>query len=295
MLIAVIPAYNEERFIGSVVLAARKYVDTVLVVDDGSEDQTSEIARAAGAVVVRHETNRGKGAALDSGFEKARELRPQAVVVLDGDGQHKPEDIPRMVEPVLAEQADMVVGSRYMGVANTAPLYRKLGQRIMTWLTNFFSGVKSTDSWSGFRAFSQSAVEKIQFREGGWGADPEFQFQAREFQLRIVEIPIAAVYQEKAKRNPFGHGVQTVNAVLRLVGQHRPLLFFGVTGVFLILAGLGFGVWVVESYNRAHILAVGIALISVLLSIIGVFSLFTGIVLHSVRGLLMELKSVISK
>jgi glycosyltransferase involved in cell wall biosynthesis len=295
MLVAIIPAYNEERFIGSVVLKARRYVDTVMVVDDGSKDQTAEIARAAGAVVVRHETNRGKGAALNSGFEKVRELRAQAVVVLDGDGQHKPEDIPRMVEPVLAEQADMVVGSRYMGVANTAPLYRKVGQRIMTMLTNLSSGVKSTDSWSGFRAFSQSAVEKIKFHEGGWGADPEFQFQAREFQLRVAEIPIAAVYEEKAKRNPVAHGLQTVNAVLRLVGQHRPLLFFGVPGSLLVIAGLACGAWVVDSYTKGHILAVGIALISVLLSIIGVFSLFTGIVLHSVRALLMELKDVITK
>ncbi len=291
MLVAIIPAYNEERFIGSVVLKAKKFVDTVLVIDDGSSDLTAEIARAAGAVVLRHETNRGKGAALNSGFEKAREMRAQAVVVLDGDGQHRPEDIPRMVQPVLEEQTDMVVGSRYIGIVNTAPFYRKVGQRIMTLLTNYSSGVKSTDSWSGFRAFSPKAIEAMKFREGGWGADPEFQFQAREHQLRVSEISISAIYEEKAKRNPLAHGLKTVNAVIRLVGQHRPLLFFGVTGLIVLIAGLGFGAWVVESYRRYRVLAVGIALISVLLSVIGTFTFFTGIILHSVRGFFMEIKN----
>jgi glycosyltransferase involved in cell wall biosynthesis len=290
MLIAIIPAYNEERFIGSVVLKAKKYVDTVMVIDDGSSDLTAEIAQAAGAVVVRHTTNHGKGAALNSGFEKARELRAQVVVVFDGDGQHRAEDIPRMIQPVLDEQADMVVGSRYLGVTSNTPLYRKIGQRIMTLMTNLSSGVKSTDSWSGFRAFSQKAIEAIKFHEGGWGADPEFQFQAREHKLRIAEIPISAVYEEKAKRNPLQHGLKTSNAILRLVGQHRPFLFFGFSGFLLILAGMTSGAWVVDSYNKGHVLAVGIALLSVLLSVIGTLSLFTGIMLHSIRGLIMDMK-----
>jgi glycosyltransferase involved in cell wall biosynthesis len=295
MLIAIIPAYNEERFIGSVVLKARKYVDTVMVVDDGSKDLTAEIAHAAGAVVVRHETNRGKGAALNSGFEKARELHAQAVVVLDGDGQHRAEDIPRMVKPVLDEKADMVVGSRFLGVVSKAPFYRTVGQRVMTFLTNSSSGVKSTDSWSGYRAFSRKAVDAIKFREGGWGADPEFQFQAKEHNLQVAEIPISAVYEEKAKRNPIAHGLKTVNAVIRLVGQHRPLLFFGVSGVVILLIGLGIGAWVVESYRQYRVLAVGIALISVLLSAIGSFTFFTGIILHSVRSFFLDIKNEISR
>jgi glycosyltransferase involved in cell wall biosynthesis len=291
MLIAVIPAFNEERFIGSVVLKAKKYVDAVLVIDDGSKDLTGEIARDAGAIVVRLETNQGKGAALNSAFEKARELRAQAVVVLDGDGQHRPEEIPRMVQPILDEQTDMVVGSRYIGIPNTAPFYRKIGQRIMTFLTNFSSGVKSTDSWSGYRAFSPKAIKSMRFREGGWGADPEFQFQAREHQLRVSEIPISAIYEEKAKRNPLTHGVKTVTSVVRLVGQHRPLLFFGVSGLIILLLGLACGGWVVDSYRRYHVLAVGTALISVLLSVVGTFTFFTGIILHSIRGFFLEIKN----
>ena len=290
MLAAVIPAYNEERFIGSVVIKVRKYTDAVIVVDDGSRDATAEIAQAAGAIVVRHEKNRGKGAALNSGFQKARELGAQVVAVLDGDGQHRAEEIPSLVQPVLDGKADMVVGSRFLGTKNRAPLYRRVGQRIVTFLTNLTSGVSSTDSWSGFRAFSQKAVESLQFHEGGWGADPEFQFQAREHHLKIAEVPILALYEEKAKRNPIAHGMKTVNAILRLVGQHRPLLFFGVSGFLILLAGLACGAWVVDSYRRGLVLAVGTALISVLLSVIGTLSLFTGIMLHSIRGFLMDIK-----
>jgi glycosyltransferase involved in cell wall biosynthesis len=289
MLIAIIPAYNEERFIGSVVLKARKYVDTVMVIDDGSRDLTAEIARAAGAIVIRHETNRGKGAALNSGFQKARELEAQALVVLDGDGQHRPEEIPLVFRPILDGKADMVVGSRFLGTNNQAPMYRQVGQRFLTLLTNLASGAASTDSWSGFRAFSRRAIDSIRFREGGWGADPEFQFQAKQHHLRIAEVPIEVVYEEKAKRNPMAHGMKTVNAILRLVGQHRPLLFFGITGMLILLAGLACGAWVVDSYLRGHVLAVGIALISVMLSIVGMFTLFTGIILHSIRALLHEL------
>jgi glycosyltransferase involved in cell wall biosynthesis len=290
MLAVVIPAYNEERFIGSVVIKARKFADSVIVIDDGSTDGTAEIARLAGAIVICHENNRGKGAALNSGFQKARELGVQAVAVLDGDGQHRAEEIPSMIKPVLSGQADMVVGSRFLGKTNRAPLYRKVGQRVVTLLTNMTSGVRSTDSWSGFRAFSRRAVENIQFREGGWGADPEFQFQARELNLKVAEVPISVVYEDKAKRNPIPHGMKTVNAILRLVGQHRPLLYFGVTGALILLAGLGCGAWVVDSYRRGRVLAVGTALISVLLSVIGTLSLFTGITLHSIRGFLMDLK-----
>lgn len=287
-VIAVIPAYNEERFIGSVVIRARQHVDRVIVVDDGSTDATGAIAAAAGALVLRHEPNQGKGAALNTGFQKARDLDAEAVVLLDGDGQHLPEDIPRVVQPVLDGQADMVVGSRYLGLESDIPAYRRLGQRVVTTMTNTCSGVPCTDSWSGYRAFSRRALHSVFFGESGWGVDPEFQFQAREHGLEVIEVPIVAVYEEQAKRNPFAHGFKTVNAILRMVSQHRPLLYFGVTGFLLLGAGLVAGLWVVERFNTVRVLPTGIALISVLLIIIGMLSLFTGIILHSIRGLMLS-------
>jgi glycosyltransferase involved in cell wall biosynthesis len=289
MLIAIIPAYNEERFIGSVVLKAKKYVDTVMVVDDGSTDLTAEIAQAAGAVVVPIERNRGKGAALNYGFQKARELGAHTVVMLDADGQHRPEEIPMVLAPIQEERADIVVGSRYLERKSRVPFARILGHRFFNSFTNWLTGTHVTDSQSGFRAFSSRALQQINFESNDFSVESEMQFLATRKDLKLVEVPIVIRYTEKPKRPVIGHGVTVLNGILRLIGQHRPLLFFGVPGAFVLLVGLMWGALVVEIYSRSHTLAVGYALISVMLSIVGMFSLFTGIILHSIRALLHEL------
>ena len=288
-VVAVIPAYNEERFIGSVVLQARKYADAVIVVDDGSTDATGEIAEAAGAIVVRHECNRGKGAALNTGFQMARRLVPLAVVTLDGDAQHLPAEINIVLEPILYGEADIVVGSRYLQKTNQTPRHRVWGHWMMTLLTNLASGTFLTDSQSGFRAFSSKAVNMISFSSDGFSVESEMQFLAREFNLRLVEVPITIRYSDKPKRPVIIHGVMVLNGVLRLIGQHRPLLFFGVPGLVILLAGLVWGLWVVEIYRTSQILATGYALIVVLLLLVGILTLFTGIILHSIRALLLDL------
>ena len=288
-IVAVIPAYNEERFIGSVVLQARKYADSVVVVDDGSTDATAEIAREAGAIVVRHEHNRGKGVTLNTAFEKARELRPDVLVMLDADAQHVCAEMPAVVAPVLRGEADIVVGSRYLRETNSTPTHRVWGHKAMTLLTNLASGVPLTDSQSGFRAFSPRAVEAIDFRSDGFSVESEMQFLARDKDLVIMEVPITISYDDQPKRNVIRHGLLVLNGVLRLIGQSRPLLFFGVPGLLVLLVGVAWGVRVVEIYRRSQDLAVGYTLISVLLATLGSLSLFTGIMLHSMRGMLLEL------
>ena len=288
-IVAVIPAYNEERYIGSVVLKTRKLVDTVIVVDDGSTDLTAEIAEAAGAVVVRHEGKQGKGTALSTGFRRIRELDPAAVVMLDGDGQHLTEEVPQLLAPVLRGEADLVIGSRYLQKGGGVPRHRIWGHRAFNLLTRVASGVRASDSQSGFRAFSPGALEAISFRSHGFSVESEMQFLAKEHGLRLVEVPITADYVDKPKRPVVRHGLLVLNGVLRLIGQYRPLLFFGVPGLALLLAGLGWGFWVVELYRRYGGLAVGYAMISVLLTILGGLALITGLMLHSIRGLLLEL------
>lgn len=288
-IVAVIPAFNEERFIGSVVLKAREYAGTVVVVDDGSTDATAPIAEAAGATVVKHVSNRGKGAALDTGFKSAAELDPTAVVILDADFQHHPRELLRLLEPVLEGEADIVVGSRYLEGKTDVPRHRVWGHRMFTWVTNVTSGVRLSDSQSGFRAFSPRALQAIGFSSEGFAVESEMQFLAQEHGLRIAEAPVSALYQDGPKRSVVAHGLLVLNGVLRLIGQYRPLLFFGVPGALLVLVGLGWGVHVVRVYQRAQQLAIGYALMSVLLFILGGLSLFTGIILHSVRALLLEI------
>ncbi len=286
--VAVIAALNEDRFIGSVVLKTRHYLDQVIVVDDGSHDQTAAIAEQAGAIVIRHEHNLGKAQAVNTGLRRAREMKAALVVLIDADGQHNPAEIPALLAPIEAGVADVVVGSRFLGVRSHIPRWRIWGQRALTLATNLASGVTITDSQSGFRALSQRALETLAFRpEGGFSLESEMQFLAQQHGLSIQEVPVSVTYAERPKRNPFGHGFQVVNGILVLVSQHRPLIFFGVPGLLILILGLALGAIVVDRYNDYQTLAVGTALISILLAIIGIQTLFTGIILHSIRALLM--------
>lgn len=285
---ALIAAYNEDRFIGSVVLKARQYVDTVIVVDDGSTDRTAHVAETAGAVVLRHIRNMGKAAALNTALREARELSTEAVVLIDGDGQHDPADIPMLLRPILEGQADIVVGSRFLGRKSDIPGWRVAGQHTLTAVTNTLSGQSLTDSQSGFRAISRQALIDMHFSQTGFTVESEMQFLAKERNLRLTEVPVGVVYIERRKRNPVPQAAQVINGVLRLAGQSRPLLFFGIPGVIMLLAGSGLGWEVVAVYTVKKELAIGYALITVLLSILGTLSLFTGIMLHSIRGLFVQ-------
>ncbi len=287
-VVALIPAYNEERCIGSVILRARQHVDEVIVVDDGSRDATALVAQAAGAQLIRHEANRGKGQALTTGFRAARKRRPDVVVILDSDGQHSPDEIPLLLSAMREHEADMVVGSRFREKEqlDKIPGGRRVGLKAVTTVTNLLSGVSVSDSQSGFRAFSARALRDLTFQGAGFSVESEMQFLAREHRFKVVEVTISADYADPAKRSPVMQGLGVIDGVMRLVGQTRPLLFMGVPGVFLLLAGLLIGVDIVSIYAASQKLAIGYALLSVLCVIIGAMSLFSGVMLHSVRALL---------
>jgi glycosyltransferase involved in cell wall biosynthesis len=223
--IAAIPCYNEERHIGDIVDEANKYVDQVIVIDDGSSDNTAQVAEAAGALVIRHKVNKGKGMAINTAFKWARENYVQAVVLLDGDGQHEPMDIPYVVTPVLEGKVDVVVGSRFLSTKNRIPRYRTMGQHVLTFVTNLSSGLKLTDCQSGFRAFSGRAIDALYFTQPRPGdVECEMQFLMNENQLRVAEVPITVNYDDRAKRNPVIQGVGNLFAVLHLILERRCIL-----------------------------------------------------------------------
>ncbi len=285
-VIAAIPCYNEELYIGSVVLKAAEYVDRVLVIDDGSTDATGLIAERAGAVVVRHDCNKGKGAAVNTAFSRAKELGCSALVLLDGDGQHDPSYIPSLIKPVLDGDADMVVGSRYLRDNNGVPRYRVWGHRVLTLFTNMGSRISVTDSQSGFRAFSSKAVESLTFAEQGLSVESEMQFLASQSNLRVSEVHVTVGYHQAAKRNPIGHGLGVLNSVIGFISRRAPLFFFGAPGLIMLLIGLWQGWRVVDAYNAGGGFNIGPALITVLLCIIGSLALFTGLILHNIKSLL---------
>ena len=290
MKVAVIPAYNEELSIGSVVLKARRYVDEVIVVDDGSEDDTSLVAREAGAKVIRNERNLGKGESLRRALNLLRESKVDVVVLLDADGQHDPDDIPKLVKPIIEGKADMVIGSRKS--VREIPLYRRIGQRILDYLTRKAAGAeKSFDSQSGFRALSGKAIRVLKLREKGFAIESEMLVNALKAGLKVVEVPIRCRYDVRGSTlHPLIHGLGVLNSVLSSIVRDRPLLYFGAIGSGLIIGGVIKGLEVLEIFNRTRALAVGTAMISVLLFIIGAISISTGITLYAISALSRELK-----
>jgi glycosyltransferase involved in cell wall biosynthesis len=227
-LIAAIPCLNEEQFIGDVVTRARKYVDKVIVIDDGSTDNTSEVAKAAGAHVIRHKARQGAGAATRTAFEAAKANDADILVTLDGDGQHNPDEIPQVLAPILSNEADLVIGSRFLQPnlnqsqpisinLNQVPKYRKFGIDVITWLYNFSSKVKVSDSQSCFRAHNRRLLESINITENGFGFSIQVLIQARRKNFVITEVPISCIYHsEGSSLNPIIHGLGVAFAVLRL-------------------------------------------------------------------------------
>lgn len=287
-VLVAVPAHNEDRFIGSVVLKLRGQGYPVLVIDDGSSDRTAEIASAAGAEVVRHDANLGKAAALRSAIAYARHRATLALVVIDGDSQHDPAEVARVVSPILDGDADMVIGSRFAGVPSPIPRWRIAGQHALSLATNLGSGLHVSDTQSGFRALSRRVLDEVHLRGDGFSVESEMQFEAKSRGWRVLEVPIHVHYQLGLKRNPVWQGVVTFRALLRVISERRPLLFFSLPGVLILLAGIGLGLHVVDVYQQTLQLGVGLALVTVLLCIVGMLSLFVGIMLNAMRGLLAE-------
>ena len=282
---AVIPAHNEEISIGSVVLHAGKHVDRVVVIDDGSSDRTAELA---GAEVVHHEKKRGKGAALRTGFGAASDA--DVIVTIDADGQHNPAEIPRLLEPILAGEADMVNGSRYLnGSDKNTPFYRRIGQSVLDAVTNLNSGLDITDTQSGFRAFGAQTVPVFRFKEDGLAIESSMLADAARAGLRIKEVEIGVRYDvDCSTEHPVSHGVRVLVTVLHDMELNRPLYYFTVPGVAFAAVGIGMGLTFLQAFYHGESLHFVPILLMILLTLVGSFMAFTGIILHTISRLVNE-------
>jgi len=224
--IAAIPCYNTAGHIGEVVTEARRHVDEVVVVDDGSLDGTAEEARRAGARVVVHSRNTGYGAAIQTCFRAARELGAEVTVILDGDGQHRAADIPLICGPVLTGEADCVIGSRFINPCPEMPAYRRFGIRVITMLNNVCYSTNIKDAQSGYRAYSRRLVESLDLRDQDMGVSVEILAQIRRHGYRVLEKPITCHYApSKLSPGAVIHAGKVILATLRTTmlarGNHR--------------------------------------------------------------------------
>jgi glycosyltransferase involved in cell wall biosynthesis len=288
-LCAVIPAYNEELVIGSVVLRTKQYVNRVIVVDDGSSDRTTEVAKLAGAEVIQLEHNTGKAYAILLGFRRARETGCTVTVMLDSDGQHDPKEIPRVAGLVSAGKADLVIGSRFLEKNGGIPGYRQVGQKILDVFTNMSAKTNVTDSQSGFRALSRKALENLDFKSDGYNIESDMIAHFSALGLTIMEVPISVNYDvpNKHKKHPLTHGVGVLTRLINLIGYRRPLLMFGFPGTLCVIIGLIAGFYAFSEYAVTSKFPFASSMVSMMFLIMGMLLVIAGLLLNT---LLMMMK-----
>ena len=284
--IAGMPAYNKQYPVCGVIHAAEDYVDEIIVVDDGSVDQTSKLAKRAGAVVLRHETNKGKTAAVQTIINEAIKRDADVLVLLDSDGQHDPDEIPVLIKPILEDGYDLAAGSRKLKESKSKgkrPFIRPLGQFVLKIGLGTIIRKRYSDPECGFRALSRRAMEIMEFKGKGFSVEAEMIYLAEKHGLKTIEVPITEIYLEGGSTlNPWRHGFGNLGTIIAWISEKRPLFFFGIAGAVSTIIGLILGANVLYIANAGGSVAVGSALVSVLFIVIGVFSVFTGLILNEI-------------
>jgi glycosyltransferase involved in cell wall biosynthesis len=289
MNLACIPAYNEENHIAGIIKKSLLHVDQVVVCDDGSTDDTAKIAKNAGAIVIS-QSNQGYGAALSTLFDYARRNNAKIMVTLDSDGQHNPEQIPLLIDAIISHGVDVSVGSRFLG-ASEASGYRKAGIKIITSAANYGTSLKISDSQSGFRAYSQKAIDSIHPTEQGMAVSTEILLKISNKGLSLAEVPISVTYgPDTSEHNSVSHGASVLMNTLKYVSIKHPLKFYGIPGLFLTVAGIVLGGVFLEAYLNQQVVFYGSLLGAVVLFLLGSILSVTAIILFSMANLIRDNK-----
>ena len=282
--IACIPAYNEEKPIGDVIKKSLNYVDKVIVCDDGSRDLTSSKAKEANAIVIKHEKNLGKGAALKSLFKYALNVNADVVVTIDGDGQFLPEEINKIIKPIIENDYDIVIGNRFDD-HKEMPSYRKVGNKMLDKITKMAADLPFTDTQSGFRAYSKKAIESISFTIDGFGVDSEILIDASKKGLKITEEKVTVLYntgEKTSSKDPISHSVDVIASLLELIAINHPLRYLGIPGLILLIIGIVFSITVISMFNEDRYFSVPSTLVALGSLVIGMILLLMSVVLYSI-------------
>jgi len=289
MKFACIPAYNEENTISDLVKSAKKFVDKVIVCDDGSTDDTLNNAKLAGAEIISHKKNQGYGAAITSLFDYCRMQNADVMITLDGDGQHDPNQIPILLDTISQHSVDVVLGSRFLDNNTDTPGYRKRGIKIITSAANFGADFKVSDAQSGFRAYSKSAINAIHPTEQGMAVSTEILLKISNKGLSLAEVPITTSYDgDTSEQNPVPHGISVLMNTIKYVSIRHPIKFYGIPGFVSIIAGLVSSVLFLDAYLNDQVIFYGSLLGAVVLLLFGAILSVTAIILFSMANLIRD-------
>ena len=289
-IIVGIPAFNEEKNIAVLIIQLKKIADKIIVCNDGSTDLTSKIAEELGATVINHEKNLGYGAAIRSIFLKSKDLDGDILVTFDADGQHRIEDINRVINPIINGESDLVIGSRFLDEsAKEVPRYRKAGIKLITKITNATIKKQLTDSQSGFRAYSKKVLNELNPSELGMGISTEILIKASAKNFRISEVPIKIIYNgDTSTHNPISHGSSVLLSTIKFTSIEHPLKFYGIPSMIFFAIGLLFTSLSIEYYADIGRLNTNLTLIGAGSILIAVVLLLTGILLYSLVSVVRE-------
>ena len=286
-----IPAYNEEKNIASIILKLKKITEDIIVCDDGSNDLTADIVTKMGAVLITHPKNLGYGAAIRSIFLKAKELNADILVTFDADGQHRIEDINKVMEPLINEDADIVIGSRFLESEGQKeiPTYRKFGIKAITALTTTSIKENISDSQSGFRAYTKKVLQEIMPSEFGMGVSTEILIKSSKKKFRIKEVPIIVLYEgDTSTQNPVSHGFSVVLSTIKFISIEHPLKFYGIPGIGFLGIGLFFIIWTLQVFTETREIITNISLIGIGSIIVATVLMMTAILLFTLVNVVRE-------
>lgn len=286
-IVVTIPAYNEAKTIGVLiknineVMKSGNYNYKILVVDDGSKDGTSEIAKNMGATVYSHPKNYGLAETFKTEIKKSLEIGAEVIVHIDADTQYEPKEIPQLLSEI-GKGYDLVLGSRFKGKIESMPLIKRLGNKAFSRIISNITGIKISDGQTGFRAFTKEVAEKIEIISDHTYTQEQI-IKAVRGKYKIKEVPVYFAKRKDKSRlisNPFAYAIRAWINIIRIFRDYKPLKFFGVIGSLILFTGFVLGLYLVyiqlfgEGVNRHF----GLMMLDILILSIGLQIIIFGFI-----------------
>ena len=294
-IVACIPAYNAEKSITKVIAGAKEFVNEVIVVNDGSVDNTADKAIKAGAKVINHPLNLGYGSAIATCLKGGLEAGADIIITLDADLQHDPKEIPTLVKPITEGSADLVTGSRFMmeNEENAIPTYRKFGITLLTKVTNFVAQTTISDATTGFRAYSNHAARVLTSMgfSPGMGASSQMLIEAFRSGLRIKEVHVNISYGtgvDTSTQNAISMGMGMLTSIIRYITIRRPLSLIGIPGLTILSLGVAGLFLLLDIFNATRAIPSGLGMFTIATVVIGLVLLLSSFFLYTLSTISKE-------